>query len=1187
MVENGMNGHKKSSPTREVTVVVASVSGLKTALAGSDRRVFVRVRSAAESKWQRTACAPRSAAAWDEVFAVNHVHRGQLFVEVVEEGRKKASFSAVAPLEAQGRFQLPLAPGVALTCTVRRGSPLTSFAETEALIVALSGRLERADADRKRRFFAWVRTRRDTDAELRRERRARSEAEDALSSAVSARDGRSEERERLLRDQHEAAIAAATAIAASAIRYHEDLARETAAAHAAELRETVQALERKRADAVRELEETYAGVVRDRDEAYGKQVVLLRERRCEGHAAELAALRDGHDSALSAAAEMMELEKQRQCDAALADAARQRDRSFTEEKEALEAALRDGHGRDREALERQHGEHLEKLRSRTRELEEAAADAERRHADGLAEVERHHVSERRRELAARDDAHTDALESSEAALATRHRAAMDEQAESHRALYEAQATTHRAALDAQASSHQVAMETLASSPVFARRCLGRLGTIPRRSSHKAAFEKQVANHKQLMDDHAATHEETSRVRDSVRDDSYGKQLGQMRESHAVAVEAMRRGHDQRPVVTTFFPEQQLVGHDEALKTEKQMTVDAKDREHGAAVLHALRERDEAHAAERQALEDVIASRHAQELAARSASHEEELAAVARRHEDALQASHAEKDRAHDERLAAALGSMRDDHDAALGSMRDDHDAARAEYTNARARRVVGRWLHRLLSEGWNKWRTSVRVATVAEMREQHAREIAALRNAARAEDANARARRVVGRWLHRLLSEGWNKWRTSAREATHAAALAEAARLRDGQTASLREQHDAALAAAAEAPRWKGSARAREPRRAQRAEHAEAAARAAAFDDERSTLEEELVTTLVERHAKELEKRNAEHAILVANCERSARAELDCRRGCEEDLRVKHKEALADQAKKHAAALQERDNEYVTQLQALRETHAAAVSAMRENHAASLGSTREMARLEKDHEHRSLVTNALRERDDTHGAERRALEDALAADHARDLAARSAAHDAAFGTLAAQHDARLAEHAAQQALHLQQALEAARRERDLDNDEKLAVALRDRDEAHEIEKDELDLFLMCKSERELDARSSAYDRELASKDEQFRALEAELRADREHFASQLAELEARHTAEMEERMAELEESHFEAMNEAVCSVAADKDRERDISLSSRTQTLTERHREELELAAERHDATMASVALAELMLFYE
>ncbi|KAH8056170.1 hypothetical protein JL720_14237 [Aureococcus anophagefferens] len=1070
MVENGnrKNGH---SHAREVTVVVASVSGLKTALAGSDRRVFVRVRSAAESKWQRTACAPRSAAAWDEVFAVNHVHRGQLFVEVVEEGRKKASFSAVAPLEAQGRFQLPLAPGVALTCTVRRGSPLTSFAETEALIVALSGRLERADADRKRRFFAWVRTRATRTLSCGASG-ARSEAEDALSSAVSARDGRSEERERLLRDQHEAAIAAATAIAASAIRYHEDLARETAAAHAAELRETVQALERKRADAVRELEETYAGVVRDRDEAYGKQVVLLRERRCEGHAAELAALRDGHDSALSAAAEMMELEKQRQCDAALADAARQRDRSFTEEKEALEAALRDGHGRDREALERQHGEHLEKLRSRTRELEEAAADAS-----------------------------------------------------------------------------------------------GATRTASRRSSHKAAFEKQVANHKQLMDDHTATHEETSRVRDSVRDDSYGKQLGQMRESHAVAVEAMRRGHDQRPVVTTFFPEQQLVGHDEALKTEKQMTVDAKDREHGAAVLHALRERDEAHAAERQALEDVIASRHAQELAARSASHEEELAAVARRHEDALQASHAEKDRAHDERLAAALGSMRDDHDAALGSMRDDHDAARAEDANA-SRAAAGRWLHRLLSEGWNKWRTSVRVATVAEMREQHAREIAALRNAARAEDANARARRVVGRWLHRLLSEGWNKWRTSAREATHAAALAEAARVRDGQTASLREQHDAAR----RPPRPPSTPR----RRARRA-----------FDDERSTLEEELVTTLVERHAKELEKRNAEHAILVANCERSARAELDCRRRCEEDLRVKHKEALADQAKKHAAALQERDNEYVTQLQALRETHAAAVSAMRENHAASLGSTREMARLEKDHEHRSLVTNALRERDDTHGAERRALEDALAADHARDLAARSAAHDAAFGTLAAQHDARLAEHAAQQALHLQQALEAARRERDLDNDEKLAVALRDRDEAHEIEKDELDLFLMCKSERELDARSSAYDRELASKDEQFRALEAELRADREHFASQLAELEARHTAEMEERMAELEESHFEAMNEAVCSVAADKDRERDISLSSRTQTLTERHREELELAAERHDATMASVALAELMLFYE
>lgn len=176
-----MNGHKKSSPTREVTVVVASVSGLKTALAGSDRRVFVRVRSAAESKWQRTACAPRSAAAWDEVFAVNHVHRGQLFVEVVEEGRKKASFSAVAPLEAQGRFQLPLAPGVALTCTVRRGSPLTSFAETEALIVALSGRLERAEvlgccdrfAGGGRRPWSTGRAEREQEAPPRAPMRAR------------------------------------------------------------------------------------------------------------------------------------------------------------------------------------------------------------------------------------------------------------------------------------------------------------------------------------------------------------------------------------------------------------------------------------------------------------------------------------------------------------------------------------------------------------------------------------------------------------------------------------------------------------------------------------------------------------------------------------------------------------------------------------------------------------------------------------------------------------------------------------------------------------------------------------------------------------------------------------------------------------------------------------------------------
>lgn len=68
---------------------------------------------------------------------------------------------------------------------------------------------------------------------------------------------------------------------------------------------------------------------------------------------------------------------------------------------------------------------------------------------------------------------------------------------------------------------------------------------------------------------------------------------------------------------------------------------------------------------------------------------------------------------------------------------------------------------------------------------------------------------------------------------------------------------------------------------------------------------------------------------------------------------------------------------------------------------------------------------------------------------------------------------------------------------------------------------------------------------------------------------------------MEERVAELEEAHLAALNAAVRSVAADKDRERDIALASRAQEharlvkdceaeLRERHEASLVMAQEKH-----------------
>ena len=143
------------------------------------------------------------------------------------------------------------------------------------------------------------------------------------------------------------------------------------------------------------------------------------------------------------------------------------------------------------------------------------------------------------------------------------------------------------------------------------------------------------------------------------------------------------------------------------------------------------------------------------------------------------------------------------------------------------------------------------------------------------------------------------------------------------------------------------------------------------------------------------------------------------------------------------------------------------------------------------------MADALREREDAHAADRRTLEETLAACHERALAAKDAAHVEALGALAADHDARLAEHVVHQALHLKE----KEQESHLDHHSKLSAALRDRDEAHEMEKEELDLFLTCKFERELDARSSAYERDYAQKEARLKALEADLLADRGDFSS--------------------------------------------------------------------------------------
>ena len=115
-------------------------------------------------------------------------------------------------------------------------------------------------------------------------------------------------------------------------------------------------------------------------------------------------------------------------------------------------------------------------------------------------------------------------------------------------------------------------------------------------------------------------------------------------------------------------------------------------------------------------------------------------------------------------------------------------AARTETANDRARRVLGRWACRLLSDGFQMWCSSARAAGAEAIQRRHAEELAA----ARTEAARDRARRVLGRWACRLLITGFDAWRMSTRAAgiayltaRHERALETAIQERDSYTQEL------------------------------------------------------------------------------------------------------------------------------------------------------------------------------------------------------------------------------------------------------------------------------------------------------------------------------------------------------------------------------------------------------------------
>ena len=73
-------------------------------------------------------------------------------------------------------------------------------------------------------------------------------------------------------------------------------------------------------------------------------------------------------------------------------------------------------------------------------------------------------------------------------------------------------------------------------------------------------------------------------------------------------------------------------------------------------------------------------------------------------------------------------------------------SARASAADTVTRAVLD-MIHGRLRTAWRTWTSRVKTASVAEIKEQHAMEMAALRDATRVEAANERTRRVIRRWI--------------------------------------------------------------------------------------------------------------------------------------------------------------------------------------------------------------------------------------------------------------------------------------------------------------------------------------------------------------------------------------------------------------------------------------------------------
>ncbi|KAH8053807.1 hypothetical protein JL722_9287 [Aureococcus anophagefferens] len=152
-------------------------------------------------------------------------------------------------------------------------------------------------------------------------------------------------------------------------------------------------------------------------------------------------------------------------------------------------------------------------------------------------------------------------------------------------------------------------------------------------------------------------------------------------------------------------------------------------------------------------------------------HAEELAAMAATHETArLRSEEREQD------LSRKFAEMEEQYSRQLRDQQEELEGRLADVatrwrSSARASaadnvtRAVLDMIHGRLRTAWRTWTSRVKTASVAEIKEQHAMEMAALRDATRVEAANERTRRVIRRWMHRLLGEGWDAWTRHFRDA--------------------------------------------------------------------------------------------------------------------------------------------------------------------------------------------------------------------------------------------------------------------------------------------------------------------------------------------------------------------------------------------------------------------------------------